>query len=800
MEIELSRVIDALPGLIWTAAADGTCNFFNQRWREYAGLTLDEVLAKGWQSVVHPDDLPLIEAAWDACLATGAPGEVDVRLRRFDGEYRLFSNKAIPLTDESGQLIGWCGINTDIEDRRRAEDAALAHQRRFRQVVEDSPSIFGLFSADGRLTFANKKALAYYGQTLEQLGWSTWRGLNFHPDEQPEVYRRWRHALKTGEPLACEVRTLGADGAWRWHLMQDYPLRDADGRVEMWCVVFTDIEEARRARAELAAEKDLLELVATGVALPQVLDALCREVEELSPGSYCSILAVDPSGKRLQLTAAPSLPDSYKAALEGAIAQRFGPCQLAAMSKAPVIVADLANDPRWAGSSWPFLVAEHGLASCWSTPVLSSDHRVLGVVAIHWREPGAPKGGERELIDRFTKLAGIAIERAKAEAELRRAYAHLTEAQRLSKTGSFTWDVEADEHQWSDEERRIWEFGPDVTLTMPMILSAIHPDDLPAAQAVISAATKGGAEFDLGFRIITRTGALKHLHVVGRRVEQIADRPVYLGAIQDVTESKEAEQALSRARAELNRVARIAALSALTASIAHEINQPLAGIITNASTCLRMLALDPPNVEGARATAQRTIRDGNRASEVIQRLRAMFTRKEPRIEAVDLSDAAREVLALSAAELQRRRIVVRSDFAEDLPGVDGDRVQLQQVILNLVLNAAEAMSAVEGRPRDLIVATARDEQGGRVRLSVTDSGAGFDPQDAGRLFEAFYSTKAEGMGIGLSISRSIVETHEGRLTAAANEGPGATFSFSIPARPHAGAMEATVGELQLKDA
>jgi signal transduction histidine kinase len=464
-----------------------------------------------------------------------------------------------------------------------------------------------------------------------------------------------------------------------------------------------------------------------------------------------------------------------------------------------VIVEDLANDPRWIGSPWPFLVAEHGLASCWSTPVLSSEHKVLGVFATHWRKSEGPKAGEHELIDRFTKIAAIAIERAKKETELRRAHAHLTEAQRLSKTGSFIWDVHADEHEWSDEQRRIWEFAPGVKITMPMIWAAVHPDDRPVADNLVGAAADGGEAFDVTFRIITRSGAVKHLHHVGRRSEHLAGRPVYVGAVQDITESKEAEQALSRARSELNRVARITALSALTASIAHEINQPLAGIITNAGTCLRMLAVDPPNIEGARATAQRTIRDGNRASEVIQRLRGMFARKEPRIEAVDLSDAAREVLALSAAELQRRRIIVRTDFAEELPSVDGDRVQLQQVILNLVLNAADAMTAAPDRPRNLTVATAWDEAGW-AKLSVTDSGGGFSSEDAARLFDPFFTTKAEGMGIGLAISRSIIESHEGRLTAAANEGPGATFSFSIPVRPQAGAVDATPSELQLKDA
>jgi len=247
----------------------------------------------------------------------------------------------------------------------------------------------------------------------------------------------------------------------------------------------------------------------------------------------------------------------------------------------------------------------------------------------------------------------------------------------------------------------------------------------------------------------------------------------------ELAERRLAEERLDKARLELAHVARITSLGVLTASIAHEVNQPLSGIITNASTCLRMLAADPPNVDGARETARRTIRDGNRASEVITRLRALYGKKDPTPESVDLNEAIREVLALSVRELQRNRVIVEQKLADHQLLVTGDRVQLQQVILNLVRNASDAMSTVDDRPRHLLIRACRDE-GDRVRLTVQDAGVGFDPQAADRLFESFYTTKNNGMGIGLSVSRSIIESHHGRLWATLNEGPGATFSFSIP--------------------
>jgi PAS domain S-box-containing protein len=248
---------------------------------------------------------------------------------------------------------------------------------------------------------------------------------------------------------------------------------------------------------------------------------------------------------------------------------------------------------------------------------------------------------------------------------------------------------------------------------------------------------------------------------------------------EDITERKLSEEALAKARSELAEVARITSLGVLTASIAHEVNQPLSGIITNAGTCLRMLSADPPNIDGARETARRTIRDGRRASDVITRLRTLYSKKEPSPESMDLNEAAREVTALSLTEIQKDAVLLRYELADNLPPVVGDRIQLQQVILNLLRNAADAMSTIDDRPRELLIKTERDEAN-RVRLSVKDSGVGVTPQAADKIFESFYTTKTDGMGIGLSVSRSIIEAHQGRLWATPNDGPGSTFSFTIP--------------------
>ncbi len=388
----------------------------------------------------------------------------------------------------------------------------------------------------------------------------------------------------------------------------------------------------------------------------------------------------------------------------------------------------------------------------------------------------------RELGHANVELRKEIAERQRVEAQLRRSEAFLAEAQQLSRTGSFCWRVATDEITWSEQLYNTFEFELGTPVTIERIISRVHPGDVPMMNERVESARTCGEDFEYPHRLLMPDGSVKYLIAIAHASLDAEGRLEYIGAVQDVTQRRLSEEALAKAQSELARVARVTSLGVFTASIAHEVNQPLSGIITNASTCLRMLTADSPNLDGARETARRTIRDGNRASEVIARLRALFSKKDITIEALDLNEAVREVIALSLSELQRHRVILRPELADDLPLVTGDRVQLQQVILNLLWNASDAMNTVDDRPRDLLIRTEREE-GNWARFSVKDAGLGFDPQHMNKLFEAFYTTKNEGMGIGLSVSRSIIESHQGRLWAAQNDGPGATFSFSIPCRP-----------------
>ena len=370
-------------------------------------------------------------------------------------------------------------------------------------------------------------------------------------------------------------------------------------------------------------------------------------------------------------------------------------------------------------------------------------------------------------------------EQKRAEGKLRNSEAFLAQAQQLARIGSYSWRETTDQIAWSEQLYSIYEFETGVCVTPQLIRNRVHPDDSTLYDKIIEHARSGGGDFEWQYRLLMPDRSIKYLHAAVRAKRDQDGRLEYVAAVQDVTARRLSEEALDRSRTELAHVARVMSLGSLAAAIAHELNQPLAGIVTNASTCQRMLAAPSPNVEGALETVRRTIRDANRASEVIKRLRALFAKREGVIEAVNLNEAVEEVIALSLSGLQRNQVTVRTELDDDLPAVMCDRIQLQQVILNLLKNGSDAMSAVDDRPRCLTVRTERDREG-QVRLSVRDVGVGFEPSAAEKLFENFYTTKQDGMGIGLSVSKTIIEGHHGRLWAELNDGPGATFSFSIP--------------------
>jgi PAS domain S-box-containing protein len=702
------------------------------------------------------------------------------------GTFAMFSSEpGSPTVDDQKLIAQITHLASIAIERHRAHqsltnaiDELKQSESRLQTIINTIPTIVWRARPDGSGEFWNKRWHDYTGLSQESAQSQGWEAI-IHPEDIGRVASAYQTSLVTGQPGQVEGRQRRADGQYHWFQFRYEPFRDTSGDIINWYGANSDIDDTKRAESLLAAEKRLLEMVATGHSMPQLLKALCQLVEETSVGCYCSIVLVDQSGMRLENGAAPSLPESFVTSVVGRpVNAESGPCAMSAYLKEQIIAADIETETRWAAYEWCPMALAHGLRSCWSTPILSTAGVTLGAFAIYYSEPRAPMPDDQALIARFTHIASIAIERKRSEERLYRSEACLIEAQRLSLTGSFGWIVSVDEHFWSEETFRIFEYDTSTKVSIQLVLDRAIPEDVPLIEKAVAVSAEG-QDFDYECRFLMPSGKLKHLHIVAHATRCPDGQLEYIGAVQDVTARRHSDEALGKARSELAHVARVSSLGALTASIAHEVNQPLSGIITNASACLRLLATDPPDIAGARETAHRTIRDGNRASDVITRLRALFIKKSVTTESLDLNEATQEVVAISLSELRRSRVILQSEFADKLPPVCGDRVQLQQVILNLLRNASDAMNGVDDRPRRLMIRTERDG-GEHVRLTVQDSGVGVDPQNVDRLFDAFYSTKSDGMGIGLSVSRSIIESHHGRLWAAANDGPGASFSFSIP--------------------
>jgi len=738
-ERELSSIINTIPTLAWSAEADGSVTFLNQRWLDYTGLSTEHARDWGWRVAIHPDDIEGLVEYWKSRLAAGEPGDVETRLRRNDGIYRWFLIRFEPFRDEAGKILRWYGTTNDIEDRKRAEEELKASESRFRATIDTIPTMAWSCRPDGYCDFVNRRWLETTGLSGEEpLGWG-W-GASIHPDDLKGLAEYWQACLVSGATADAEARMRLWDGTYRWFWFRASPLRDESGTVVKWYGTNTDIDDRKRAEEALRASE---------LTLRETVDNIPGLVAKTNPTGGLEFL-----NRRTLEYFGKSIEEMESWAVDGTIHPE---------DVHGVIEARKKSIEEW--KPYEYEVRCQGADGTYRW------FQVRGGLPL--------RDAKGALTSRYLLLTDIE-DRKRAEEELRRKEDFLATAQRLSLSGSFSWCLDTNEVVFSDEAYRIFEFDRDLPVTLEQIDNRIHPEDRHLLPEKRKEASTLGEGQDYQIRLLMPNGSVKYLHTTSTETSDTSGRRQYIGALQDVTQRWLAEGALNKARAELAHVARVTALSALTASIAHEVNQPLSGIVTNAGTCLRMLDANPPNLEGARETARRTIRDGNRASEVITRLRALFSKESTTFESFDLNETAEEVIALSLSELRRNGVVLQLDLGADLPSVFGDRIQIQQVILNLLRNASDAMSAVSDRPKDLLVKTEREETAGVVRLSVKDAGVGITPEIEEKLFDAFYTTKEDGMGIGLSVSRSIMESHQGRLWATRNDGPGSTFSFSMP--------------------
>jgi PAS domain S-box-containing protein len=500
--------------------------------------------------------------------------------------------------------------NNDITERKRAEEAVRRSERQLRDVIETTPAMVFSTLADGSTEFVNQRWLAFTGLPTEGPGRSDWQS-TVHPDDLSSHVGKWRKALATGEPFENEVRHRGVDGAYRWFLVRAVPTRDEFGHVAKWYGTLTDIQGRKRAEEALRASEEQW-----------------KAVFENNPTMY---FMVDAAGSIVSVNP-------------------FGAEQLG-----------------------------YSIGELMGRPMQSLFHEA-----------------DRQAVGRYMTLCLAHPGRAIS-----------WELRKIRKDGEVLWVRET-------------------------------------ARAMLT-----------------------------------DDRSMILVVCEDITERMRATEALREAQTELAHANRLATMGQLTASIAHEVSQPVAAAVTNAETAMLWLDHRPPNVEEARQALGRILRDGNRAADVIGRIRALIRKAPPRQDRVDINGAIREVIELTRGEVAKNGVSLQTQLAKSLPLIGGDRVQLQQVVLNLIINAAQAMGTLTNGVRELVIVTS--EAGPQVVLvAVKDSGPGLTPESAEHIFDPFYSTKPGGLGMGLSICRSIIEAHGGRLWAGPNEPQGAVFQFILP--------------------
>jgi PAS domain S-box-containing protein len=730
----------------------------------------------------HPEDRAFVQRMLDQVARERKPLDVEHRLLMSDGSVKYVRVVGHPSTNHETGDFEFVGAVTDITDRKRVEEALRRSEGYLAQAQSLTQSGSWAWNVHTDARFWSQETFRIFGYDPGKMT-PTWSDIleRTHPEDREAIEQQAKLETTRSEDSEFDWRIVLPDGGIKHLHSISHPVMDESGQIIEIVGTLMDVTERKRAEALRDGESRILEMIARDAPLEEILERLVRVVEAQFAGMFCSVLLLDSDGQHVRHGAAPSLPKSYVDAIDGlSIGPYAGSCGTAMYRKEPVVVTDILQDPLW--EQYRNVAEPHGLRSCWSTPILAHSGKVLGSFAMYYREPRTPSPAETRALEMATHIAGIAIERKLTHERLERSEAYLAEAQRLSHTGSWAFNAIGPVY-WSEENFRIWGLDPQQGLPdRELVLQRIHPDDRGRVLEYVVKALRDKEDYAAEFRIVLPEGTIKYIHGLGHPVfSSTGDLVEVVGTQVDVTERKRAEQERERLRqlqADLAHTNRVTTMGELTASLAHEIKQPMTAALTDARTCLRWLRRDQPDVSEAREAASRLVTDVSRAAEIISRISLLFKKAAPQRELVDVNELIREMIVLLRNEAARHSISIRSDLADDLPKVIADRIQLQQVFMNLMLNGIEAMKDI-ATGGELTVSSQRGETA-QVLISVADAGLGLPPEIAANIFDAFYTTKPQGTGMGLPISRSIIESHGGRLWANPNFGRGAVFQFTLP--------------------
>jgi PAS domain S-box-containing protein len=723
-----------------------------------------------WGRQVHPDDAATVLERAQAHIAGQTPiYEVEHRMLHRDGSVRWFLARGCATRDSEGRAVYLAGTHTDITERKRGEEALRQAEEINKRIAENTTDCVKILDIDGRLLYLNREGLRLL--EVEDAFAVLHRPIvEFFTGEFRQAAEKAVASVRDGGGGRFQGPLRTPSGITRWWDVLVTPITDRNGAVVQMLAVSRDITERRRDEAFRVARHQIFEMIATGSTLPEVLDCVVRLVEQQSDGMSCSALLLDDDGVTMRHGAAPSLPADYVHAIDGArIGPRTGCCGTAMFHGKRVIATDILADPLW--EDYRAAARMSGRRACWSAPIFSPQQRVLGSFAMYFIEPRAPRDEELGLIEAAADIARIAIEQHRAQHALRQSEARNRAIVRaipdwmfLTTADGIFIDYHAKDVSQSYTPSAF--LGKNIKDVLP---SPASDRLLEACARVRTAEEPEKVEYALG---ADDTQRFYEACVVG------CDGDKVLTIVRDVTDRKTAEVEVAAQRLELAHLGRVAVLGELTGALAHELSQPLTAVLTNAQASRRFVDREPLDVPELRASLDDIISDNRRAAAVINRLRALLRKEASVLQPVDLNEVVREVVDLAHSEIIARAVTVTSTLAPGTPFVLGDRVQLQQVILNLLLNACDAMSATPLRQRRLALTTAADD--GFAQLAVADCGTGIPQEHLERVFEPFVTFRDEGLGLGLAISRSIVTAHNGSIQAENNTDGGATFRCFLP--------------------
>jgi PAS domain S-box-containing protein len=745
-ERKYRQLIESVPCHFWSANANGEPTYVNQRLLDYFGIRFED--QKRDMTVLHPDDVAETERALNHAFQTGESFQRVHRLRRADGEYRWHRVRAEPLGDHSGNVIQWYGFSIDIDEGKNAEDALRRSETYLVEAQRLTHTATAAYDATKILYFSDEAFRLFGLDPLQGLPSREAVWQRIHPDDVDTVNEKIERALRERRSFQNEFRLKLPDGTVK-HVDADIlPVFSATGELVEIIATAVDVTERKRAEDTLRRGEAWLaqaqRLSHTGT---WVLDGTTRRFLYWSDESY-RIWGFDP------LQGLPTRDDMWGRIHPDDRERLWNEVQEALREQ-----RDFFEEFR----------------------ILLPDGTVKYLEANTHHE-FSPLGALLEVICTNVDVT----DRKRAGETVRRGEAWLAQAQTLIHTGTWVMDGTTRRYlYWSDESYRIWGFDPLKGLpNREDVWGRIHPDDRERVRGEVQEALREKRDFLAEFRISLPDGAVKYLEInahhefspLGELIEVICTNV-------DVTERKRAQDEHERLRqleADLAHLNRVSTMGELAASLSHEILHPIATARNNARAGMRFLEMKPPNLDEAREAFACVVRDADRAKDIIGRMRDHIKKAPPRRDCFGFNEAVSEVIAMVGSAIAKSGISVSTCLMDGLALVQGDRVQLQQVLVNLILNAVEAMSSVEDGTRELSIRTEQSQTGG-ILVAVHDSGPGVDPVNLERVFEPFYTTKTSGIGMGLSICQAIIHGHGGRLSMRANEPGGAVFQFTLPA-------------------